>query len=83
MNDIQRLPGDQRKAMILSAAIELANERGLNAVTLEAVAEQCRVKTTSRVIRIYYSRRSLWDAVTADPRANQMVADDGVALGVL
>ena len=83
MNDVTRLPGEQRRALILSAAVELANEHGLNSVTFEAVAKHSRIKTTARSIRIYYSRATLWDAVISDPRANKMVADDALALGVL
>lgn len=78
-----RLPSENRRAVILSSAVTLANEQGLAAVSFEAVAHGCKVKTTARNVRSYFPTVvSLWREVVLDDRSSQLVRDDAIAMGV-
>ena len=75
----QRLEPEVRRAVIITAAITLANEHGLAAVTHDAVARSCSFKTTGRTVKHYFPRISeLWKAVVDDGRAVSNPGPDGV-----
>lgn len=76
-----KLPPDERKAVIITAAVEVANEKGIGELTFQNVAEACRMKTTVRTVCHYFKIGELRQAVINDERANKMVRDDAVALG--
>lgn len=77
-----RLPPDERRAVIITAAVEIANAKGLGALAFEDVAENCRVATTKRTIANHFKVAELRRAVIDDCRANQEVLDDAVAMGM-
>lgn len=78
-----RLPAENREAVIVTAAVEIANNRGLAAVTHDAVARECKVATTPRLVRHYFRKTTdLWRAAASDERAAQTVRDEAIALGV-
>ena len=80
----QRLEPEARRAVIVTAAITLANENGLAAVTHDAVARSCSFKTTGRTVKHYFPRISeLWKAVVDDGRAHQTVVDEAVGMGIV
>lgn len=57
----QHLPADQRKAIILTAAINVALRDGLWNVNYDTVANECVVKTARNTVKHYFgSRLSLW-----------------------
>jgi DNA-binding transcriptional regulator YbjK len=77
-----KLHPDERRAVIVSAAVNLANERGLSEVTFRSVAEQCRMPCEPRTVQHYFKIGELRCEVAADSRAHQSVRDDAVAMGI-
>lgn len=64
-----KLPATTRRALILDAAIRVANRDGLLRVNWNAVAAECDMETSDRTVRAYFPRyTALWDAVKADAR---------------
>lgn len=82
MKNATKLPPDQRTALILSAAITVANEKGLSEVCFATVAAACSMKTAPRTVAHYYKIGDLRRAVVADTRASQEVRDDAIAMGI-
>lgn len=79
-----RLPKEQRRALIVSTAVMLANRADLTAVTPHNVAQHCEYSTSFMTVRRYFKTRSaLWSAVVIDPRASEAVRAQGVSLGLL
>ena len=76
-----RLNPRQRKAMILQAALKIAREDGLMAVTGDAVAKACPVTTSERTVRHYYKfENSLRRAcIKNDPE----LKPEGIELGIV
>lgn len=79
---MNRLSSDERKADILTAAVELANEKGLVGLSLSDIAERCVAETSVRLARSHFSLKELRAAVATDDRADKQVRDDAVALGI-
>lgn len=76
-----RLTPEQRQAVIITAALRLARDGGLIAVTHSAVAHRCVTETSEKTVRHYYrSRVALWAAVIA---ADQSFAVQGRELGLV
>lgn len=82
MKNATKLPPDQRKALILSAAIDVANDKGLSEVSFDTVSKACRMKTTPRTVAHYFLIGDLRKAVIADMRATQEVRQEAVAMGI-
>lgn len=82
MKNNAKLQPDERRAVIVSAAVELANDKGLSEVTFHSVAQKCRMDTMPRTVQHYFKIGELRRAVVADARANQMVRDDAAAMGI-
>lgn len=51
-----KMDKEQRRAVVLDAAVKLATERGLAAVTFADVAELCEVVTSPATVRRYAKR---------------------------
>ena len=81
-NNASKLPPAQRIAIILTAAVNVANEKGLGEVTFSNVAKVCAMKTTPRTVQHYYKIGDLRKAVIADERTNPEVQDEAVAMGM-
>lgn len=80
---MERLPAENRRAVILTAAVELANRSGLAAVNHESVARKCVIKTTSRNVRHYYPKiTELWKAICLDDRSTALVVQDAAGMGI-
>lgn len=59
-----KLTNEQRRAMILTAALRVVAERGLWAVTHGSVAVRCTAPTSNRTVRrIMGDKDDLWRAV--------------------
>ncbi len=79
-----RLQPKDRRAMILSTAIELGNLLGMSAINFQAVASRCTIKTTGRTVRHYFPKvRDLWTEAANDKRAGKMLKDEAVAMGLV
>ena len=71
-----------RRAIIITAAVDLANKKGLDFVTPARVAELCMVKTSAHTCRGYFPLPELWAAILADKRASKKVKKDGELMGM-
>lgn len=61
-----RLTPDQRQAVILTAALRIARDRGLASVTHGGVAKRCAIATSEKTVRHYFASRTvLWQAVVS------------------
>lgn len=75
-----RLTFEQRRAVIVTAAVREARSRGLANVCHGDVAKRCSLPTTERTVRHYFSsRKCLWSAVIA---AAPDFAEQGKELGL-
>lgn len=78
-----RLGPKQRRAIIITAAVRLANSEGIGAVTFENVGRECEFPVAAETVRHYFStRNNLWRAVMLDERASASVREilSGMAL---
>src|SRR5689334_12304628 len=64
----RRLPSDQRRLDIVQAVLELAGERGPDAITTQAIAERMGV-TQGALFRHFPDKNAIWLAVFAWVRA--------------
>lgn len=61
---MRRLQPANRRAVIISAAVAVARDHGLQNVTHGAVAKRCIVDTSTKTVRHYFSTQvDLWQAV--------------------
>ena len=77
-----KLAREERSAVILSAAIKVANEQGLTEVTFKSVAAECVMNTKPRTVADYFKIGELRRAVVADDRASDEVRSTAVAMGI-
>jgi hypothetical protein len=77
-----KLSPEDRSAVILSAAIEVANEKGLSEVSFSSTAAKCVMKTKPRTVAHYFKIGDLRRAVVNDDRANDDVRTDAIAMGI-
>ena len=82
MNTTAKLHPDERRAVIVSAAILVANDAGLSEVTFRTVSARCAFACTPRTVQHYFKIGELRREVVSDARANQMVRDDAAAMGI-
>ena len=75
-----RLEPEQRRAVIITAAVRIAREAGLCKVTHGDVAKRCTVQTSTALVRHYFPERAaMWTAVIV---AAPELADQGRELGL-
>ena len=75
-----RLEPNQRRAVIITAAVRVARDGCLADVTHGAVAKRCTVPTSTKTVKHYFGQRGdLWVAVV---EADASFADQGKELGV-
>lgn len=59
-----RLQPANRKAVIIAAAAAIAREHGLHRVTHGDVAKRCKITTSTKTVRHYFTTQvDLWQAV--------------------
>ena len=62
-----RLQPDNRRAVIITAAISIAKEHGLHRVTHGDVAKRCKIDTSIKTVRHYFGTQvDLWQAVLSE-----------------
>lgn len=77
-----RLSPEQRKTLIISTAVELANRDGLLAVTHASVAEAADISMAVRTVRKFFLRDELLQAVAKDARACDAVRTTAKLIGL-
>lgn len=78
-----KMPSENRRAMILSAAISIANRDGLAAVNFVSVARCCEVSTSPRTVRHYFGTKgNLWLCVISDGRSSPKVKHSAAKMGL-
>lgn len=62
-----RMQPDNRRAVIITAAISIAKAHGLHRVTHGDVAKLCKIETSTKTVRHYFATQvDLWQAVLAE-----------------
>lgn len=75
-----RLKPEERRSVIINAAVDVAKSSHLSKVTHATVAEKCVVSTSVATVKKYFPHRNmLWKAVC---EAEPMFEDQGRYLGV-
>ena len=75
-----RLTPDQRRAVIITAALRIARDGHLSDVTHGTVAKRCTVHTSTATVKRYFGdRAALWRAVID---ADERLALQGRELGL-
>lgn len=75
-----RLQPDSRRAVIITAAVRVARDKGLASVTHGSVATRCTVATSTHTVRHYFDTQvCLWRAVV---EAHPEFAEQGRELGI-
>ena len=82
MNFTPKLSPEDRTAVIVSAAVVVANDKGLSEVTFETVAAECVMKTKPRTVAHYFKIGELRRVVAADARVSDEVRQHAVAMGI-
>lgn len=78
----QMLTKKVRRAIIITAAVDLANKKGLDYVTPARVAARCMVSTSVHTCRGYFTLSELWTAIITDKRASEKVKKDAELMGM-
>ena len=59
-----RMTPEQRRTVIVTAALRIARDKGLQSVNHSEVAKRCTVATSVKTVRHYFNdREALWMAV--------------------
>ena len=82
MENATKLPRHMRKAVILSAAVIVANRDGLSEVTFKTTATACELPTKARTVSDYFKIGELRQAVVTDKRASSEVKSQAVSMGL-
>lgn len=77
-----KLTGDERRSLIVTAAVDVANKEGLAEVTYEKVARRCAVQTSKHTVKHYFPLKSrLFERIIAHKNSNNQVKSMGKKLG--
>lgn len=78
-----RLTAEQRYAIVLDAAVRLANRIGLANVNHRNTAKACEVYTSIATVRHYFPRKNdLWNAILKHKDVAENVKTGSLKLGV-
>lgn len=73
-----RLNEEQRRNVITTAALRIARDNGIWAVTHETVAKRCTVVTSPHTVKHYFPRKEdLWEAAIAADDSGRLRAQMG------
>lgn len=78
-----KLAPEQREAVIVTAAVNVANEDGFSQISLKTVASKCKPKTSVRTVQSYYTMDALRKIVLADTRTSQEARDEATGMGIV
>lgn len=82
MSEVRRFSPRVRRAVILDAAVSLANEDGLLGVTFDSVADRCEIDTSKHTVRKYFGTLpGLYSEIIADDNCKPEVKAAGKKLG--
>lgn len=83
-NEVIRLTPDQRKVMIVNAALEVSKEKGLFNWTRKDVAAACAFKTSDETVKRYFKYQdSLRKAVAEHPDATDEIKKAARAVSLI
>ena len=83
-NNGNKLPYPQRRAMIVSAAMRVAEARRLSGMSHDLVAEECSATTSTATVRRFFPRMvDLFDVVINDPRCTDETAEQARDMGMV
>ena len=74
---------DERRADIVSAAVQIANRHGFGKINPKNVAKACTLSTTKRVISHYFNMVNLRKIVAVDERLTTEAKDEAKRLGLV
>lgn len=78
-----RLTRKQRKAIIIDAAVQIANKEGLATLTYIVIANQCSIRTSEWTVKHYFPTKAhLFSAVANNDKASKVVRIDAWNLGI-
>ena len=80
---ILRYPKKVRRSMLVTAALEVAEEYGLVSVSPTTVAARCMVPTSRSTCAGYFTKSDLFDEVLADPRCSKEIKRQAKEMGLL
>lgn len=72
-----------KRAMLVTAALQVAEEEGLINVSHVTVAARCMVPTSEHTCRSYFTKDELFDGVLADPRCSEKIKRQARDIGIL
>lgn len=78
-----KLQASERKALILNAAVTVANRDGLENVTFANVAGACEIATTPRTVQHYFHIADLREMAARHPAANRKVKETAAKMGII
>lgn len=83
MGNVKRLTEQQRRGVIVAAAVRVANRDGLTNVDYTTVSVECSVPTSESTVRANFPQRyDLWVAVLAHQFASDTVRKLAKELGI-
>lgn len=80
---MKRLSFEERRALIISAAVHVANEDGFASLSHVAVSKACAVDTSERTVRSFFSMADLRRIVALDERTNEAAVDTARHMGIV
>lgn len=81
MKQEARLTPEDRRKVIINAAVEQAVDAGIMSVSFDSVAERCKIKTSPGTVRWYY--RTVGDLREAAAKADASVMDEMKGMGLI
>ena len=80
----RRMTPEERRGVIVQAALKTSEKNGLSAWTRQDVAEVCAVATSAETVKHYFPiQDDLRKAVLADPGCSDKLTIQGQALGLI
>lgn len=75
---------EERRAIIVTAGVRIANRNGLIAASMTHVADECDVKTSLASVRGYFrTKADLWRAIAEHSDATKDVKASAAAMGLI
>lgn len=78
-----RLRPEQRRSLIVSTGVRLANQYGLTQATPARISEACTKKTSQTTVRAYFNQGELWTAIVGHREASDAIKKEAADLGLI
>lgn len=74
---------EERRNVIITAGVKIANRNGLVAASMAHVANECSVKTSVATVRDHFrTKTDLWRAIADHPDASKAVKASADSMGL-